>query len=80
MKTTSRTLRANLSAVLARAERGEEVIVTRRGKSVAKIVPVGASSDARAATNERYPLRGTVLFVAEDFDAPLEDLWEAMSD
>ncbi|MEW6268126.1 MAG: type II toxin-antitoxin system prevent-host-death family antitoxin [Thermodesulfobacteriota bacterium] len=81
MKTTSRALRQNLSTALARAERGEEVIVTRRGKPVAKIVPVTTRQEHAATRDrERYPLRGSVLFIADDFDAPLEDLWEAMSE
>jgi prevent-host-death family protein len=41
-----------LSELLDRAERGEEVVITRRGRPVAKLVPVKAGRDrekARAA-------------------------------
>jgi prevent-host-death family protein len=35
-------LKASLSEYLARVKAGEEVIVTERGKPIAKIVPLGA--------------------------------------
>jgi prevent-host-death family protein len=41
-----------LSELLDRAERGEEIVITRRGRPVAKLVPIGRSHDrekARAA-------------------------------
>jgi prevent-host-death family protein len=38
-----RELKANLSAVLRRASRGEQVRVTLRGRAVADIVPAGVS-------------------------------------
>ena len=45
MKTAAvSTLKARLSEHLAMVKRGEEVIVTERGKPVARIVPVGPES------------------------------------
>ena len=38
-----------LSELLDRAERGEEVIITRRGKPVAKLVPVNPVHDRERA-------------------------------
>jgi prevent-host-death family protein len=38
-----------LSELLDRAERGEEVIITRRGKPIAKLVPVSAGRDREKA-------------------------------
>jgi prevent-host-death family protein len=38
-----------LSELLDRAERGEEVIITRRGKPVAKLVPVTPHPDREQA-------------------------------
>jgi prevent-host-death family protein len=35
-----------LSELVQRAEHGEEVVITRRGKAVAKLVPVGARTEA----------------------------------
>jgi prevent-host-death family protein len=39
-----------LSALLERVERGEEIVITRRGKPIASLVPVGAVSYDRLAT------------------------------
>lgn len=72
--TTTRALRENLRATMARAARGEEVLVTRRGKPYVRIVPA-ARPHAREG---RYPLRGSAVRVAADFDAPLDRLWKAL--
>jgi prevent-host-death family protein len=52
---------ANLSRLIARVERGEEIIISRAGKPVAKLVPLTRSADRRGLG----PLRDAVL-VAED--------------
>jgi prevent-host-death family protein len=36
--------KTHLSALLERVERGEEITITRHGKAVARLVPVGAVS------------------------------------
>jgi prevent-host-death family protein len=41
--------KTHLSALVARAERGEEVVITRHNKPVAKLVPVGAGQPDAAA-------------------------------
>jgi prevent-host-death family protein len=46
--------RRNLSALLERIRRGEKIVITRRGKAVARLVPVGGW----AATSRRIPSRG----------------------
>jgi len=38
-----------LGALLDRVERGEEIVITRRGKPVAKLVPAGPSFDRESA-------------------------------
>lgn len=40
--------KTHFSQVLDRVERGESVLVTRRGRGVARIVPVRADEDRRA--------------------------------
>jgi prevent-host-death family protein len=60
--------KTNLSRLLDRAASGEEVVITRNGRPVAKLVP---------ATPVRRPrklgaLKGRVR-VPRDFDAPLPD-------
>jgi prevent-host-death family protein len=72
--TTTRLLRANLRELLAEAAAGKEILVTLRGKPYVRIVPVG-SSDDRA---NRHPLRRSVQFIADDFDAPMPEVWDAL--
>ena len=38
-----------LGALLDRVERGEEIVLTRRGKPVAKLIPAGPSIDRESA-------------------------------
>lgn len=58
--------KTHLSRLLARVEAGEEVIIARAGKPVAKLVP---------ATPERQvPIFGTakgMVWISDDFDDPL---------
>ena len=70
-KTTTRELRANLRETLAHAAKGKEVVVTLRGKPYVRIVPVAGDDPPH-----RYPLRGSVRFIADDFDAPMPDMWD----
>jgi prevent-host-death family protein len=46
-----------LSELLDRVEGGEEVVITRRGQPVAKLVPVHSSSE-RARERSREAMRG----------------------
>jgi prevent-host-death family protein len=39
--------KTHLSALLEQVERGEEIVITRHGKAVARLVPVGAVSQDR---------------------------------
>jgi antitoxin (DNA-binding transcriptional repressor) of toxin-antitoxin stability system len=53
---------------------GEEVIIAKAGKPVARLVPVAAPASARVLGMDRG--RG---WIAEDFDAPLpEDILSAL--
>jgi prevent-host-death family protein len=73
--TTTRALREKLRATMARAARGEEILVTRRGKPYVRIV--SATVRAPKAT---HPLRGSRVRMAPDFDAPLDRLWKALDE
>ncbi len=74
--TTTRALRANLREILADAAGGKEVIVTLRGKPYVRIVPVTSGE----GPSNRYPLRGSVRSIADDFDAPATEAWEALAE
>ena len=60
--------KTNLSRLLARVEGGEEIIIARAGRAVARLVPM------EPAPAEREPGSARGLFsVPDDFDAPLPD-------
>ena len=40
--------KTHFAQLLQRVERGEEIIITRRGKAVARLVPAAAKPDAEA--------------------------------
>lgn len=54
----------------------EEVMITRNGIEMARILPV---KEAKPGIG-KYPLRGLPIQIAEDFDEPLPELWEAMNE
>lgn len=65
---------AGLTEVVEHAIRsGEEVVLTREGEAVAKIVPLGRPRPAR-----RFGSARGQIAVPDDFDAPLEDFRDYM--
>jgi prevent-host-death family protein len=46
-----------LSELLDRAEQGEEVIITRRGKPVAKLVPMNSAFDRERSREAAHRIR-----------------------
>lgn len=53
-----------LSALLERVERGEQILITRRGKPIARLMPIAAARKAeRSAAVERFRKlrKGTTL-------------------
>lgn len=58
--------KTHLSRLLARVAAGEEVIISKAGKPVARLVPIRA----RKAKREPGQDEGCI-WIAEDFDAPL---------
>jgi prevent-host-death family protein len=69
--------KTHLSELVARAERGEEVVITRHNKPVAKLVPVGRAR--RAAASARLAAIDAMLAFEpiEIGDTPVEDLVRA---
>ena len=61
--------KTHLSQLLEQIEAGEDVIIARHGKPVARLIPYSAKP-----VQQREPgsLRGKISF-NEDFDAPLPD-------
>jgi prevent-host-death family protein len=56
--------KTNLSRIIERVEHGEEIIISRAGHPVAKVVPLSSRVDRRA----RGSLRGQ-LVITEDWDS-----------
>jgi len=66
---------ANLSELIAGLQPGDEIVITRAEQPVARLV---AERPPEPRPRQLGTLRGTVLYMAPDFDAPLEDFREYM--
>ena len=66
--------KTRLSEFVARAEAGEEVIIARDGVPVVRLMPVVAEAPRR----QLGIAEGFVLYMADDFDAELDDFAEYM--
>jgi prevent-host-death family protein len=62
--------KAKLSTLLKKAQRGEEVVIARDHKPVARLVPVHAASKGRRKPGSA---RGKILYVAPDAFKPLDE-------
>lgn len=69
-----RELREAIGPLLEQVRLGEQVLVTRRGRLIARIIPETDGADRESVA---YPLRGSVGSMSDDFDEPISGLWEA---
>ena len=60
--------KTHLSRLLSRIERGEEIVIARAGRPIARLLPFAASSTKRVLGGAR-----SRVWIADDFDAPLPD-------
>lgn len=60
--------KARLAELLRRAEQGEEIILARRNRPIARIVPIHAPAHTRTLGS----WAGEIA-MADDFDDPLDD-------
>jgi prevent-host-death family protein len=65
---------AKLSELIHQLMPGEEVVITENNQPVARLTAATPSRPVRKLGT----LKGTVLYMAPDFDAPLEDFKEYM--
>lgn len=65
--------KTKLSQLVERAEAGEDVVLARNGKPVARLVPIAGASSLAAV---RGALRGRV-HLADDFDELPDDIADA---
>ena len=64
--------KTHLSRLLARVEAGEEIVISRYGRPVARLVPVRPAPQARVGGR----WKGAIA-MADDFDEELPDSWMA---
>jgi len=60
--------KTHLSRLLGRVERGEEIVIARAGRPVARLLPLGPPKEERLLGLDR-----DTMVIASDFDAPLPD-------
>jgi len=65
--------KTKLSQLVERAEAGEDIVIARNGKPVARLVPVARTNSLEAV---RGALRGRI-HLREDFDELPDDIAEA---
>jgi prevent-host-death family protein len=66
--------KTHLSEIIRRVAKGERFYITRRGKRVAELRPVASEKEPLV----RGCLRNARYRMADDFDAPLDDLADYM--
>lgn len=60
--------KTHLSKLLARVERGDEIVIARAGRPIARLSPFRSGS-----TRPIFGAARGQVWVADDFDAPLTD-------
>lgn len=71
---TIQEAQSKLTELIHRLSPGEEVVITENDQPVARLVAAIPSQPIRKLGT----LKGTVLYMAPDFDAPLEEFKEYM--
>jgi prevent-host-death family protein len=61
--------KTHLSRLLARVAKGEEVVIAKAGKPLARLVPI----DRARTVADAFDLYNGQVWIAPDFDAPLPD-------
>jgi antitoxin (DNA-binding transcriptional repressor) of toxin-antitoxin stability system len=65
---------AHLREIVARLQPGEEVVLTDKGQPLARLVKTARTTWPCKAGSAK----GKILYIAPDFDAPLEEFKEYM--
>ncbi len=63
----------HLTEIVSKLAPGEEVVITDNQQPVARLLPVKSKAQRKLGT-----MRGSVKYIAPDFDAPLDDFKEYM--
>lgn len=73
---TLKEAQSGLADIIHRLTPGDEVVITENDQPVARIVP--APPIPKKAHRRLGTMKGTVLYMAPDFDAPIEDFKDHM--
>ncbi len=66
--------KSNLSRLVERVEAGEEIVIARSGKPVARLVPVRGEN----RMGELLGIWKGKIWMSDDFDEPLPEMMEAV--
>ncbi|HEX8296608.1 MAG TPA: type II toxin-antitoxin system prevent-host-death family antitoxin [Chthoniobacteraceae bacterium] len=69
--------KTHLSSLLQKVEHGQRIVITKRGKPIAELKPYAGVGAVRTLRQPGFG-NGTITYMAQDFDAPLEDFAEYM--
>ena len=58
--------KTHLSRLLSRVEQGDEIVIARAGRPIARLLPFEQKTTARVLGGDRGK-----IWIADDFDAPL---------
>ena len=73
---TIQQAQTTLSELIHRLSLGDEVVITENDRPVARLVPT--SEIKKTSSRQLGTMKGTVLYMAPDFDAPLDEFKECM--
>lgn len=73
---TLQEVQANFTAVLQKLQPGEEVVITENGQPLARVQK--SQPETPPAPRKAGSAKDKILWIAPDFDAPLEDFKDYM--
>ena len=62
--------KTHLSGLVERAAKGEEIVIAKAGKPMARLVPTLAANESPRTPGKNFM---GITYIAEDFDAPLPE-------
>lgn len=68
-------LKTNYSKYLDKVVNGQEILLGKHGKVVAKIVPLSHAQQPRTPGSLKDK-----IWVSDDFDTPMTELWDTLKD
>jgi antitoxin (DNA-binding transcriptional repressor) of toxin-antitoxin stability system len=70
---------SRLSELIHGLSPGEELVITENDLPVARLTPAKSEEEEKETpTRKLGTLKGTILYMADDFDAPLDEFREYM--